>query len=90
MDSSEVFERVIEILRPYAKNQAGIADASHDTHLLDDLKINSARLVDIVLAFEDEFDIGISDDDLEEVSTVGSAVELIMSAREGLAAVAGA
>ena len=49
------------------------------THILDDLKVNSARLVDVVLAFEDEFGIEIADDDVDTVNTVGDAVRLISS-----------
>ncbi|MFB3117140.1 MAG: phosphopantetheine-binding protein [Myxococcota bacterium] len=39
--------------------------------------MNSARLVDVVLEFEDAFDIEIDDDDVDKVETVGNAVELI-------------
>ena len=39
--------------------------------------MNSARLVDVVLAFEDEFDIEIADDDVDSVNTVGDCVTLI-------------
>ena len=49
------------------------------THILDDLKVNSARLVDVVLEFEDAFDIEIADEDVDSVETVGNAVELIES-----------
>ena len=45
--------------------------------ILDDLKVNSARLVDVVIAFEDDFDIEIADDDVDTVNTVGDAVTLI-------------
>ena len=38
-----------------------------ETNILDDLKVNSARLVDVVLAFEDEFDIEIADEDVDAV-----------------------
>ena len=50
-----------------------------DTNILDDLKVNSARLVDVVLEFEDAFDIEIADDDVDTVETVGDAVTLIES-----------
>ena len=42
-------------------------------------KINSARLVDVVLAFEDTFDIEVADEDADAVETVGDAVRLIQS-----------
>ena len=50
---------------------------SMETNILEDLKVNSARLVDVVIAFEDEFDIEIADEDVDSVNTVGDAVTLI-------------
>ena len=47
------------------------------TNILEDLKVNSARLVDVVLAFEDDFDIEIADEDVDSVNTVGDCVSLI-------------
>ncbi len=75
----EVFERVVKILTPYVKNQAALDGVGLKTHILEDLKVNSARLVDVVLEFEDAFDIEIADDDVDSVETVGSAVSLIQS-----------
>ena len=79
MESTEIFEKVVKILTPYVKNHEALATVSNDTHILDQLKVNSARLVDVVLEFEDVFDIEIADDDVDSVETVGNAVELIES-----------
>lgn len=73
----EVMERVVKILTPFAKNEDALANVNPDTGILDDLKVNSARLVDAVLSFEDEFDIEIADEDIDGVNTVGDAVRLI-------------
>ena len=77
MDQTEVFGRVVKILTPYVKNHEALEGASLATHILDDLKVNSARLVDVVLEFEDAFNIEIDDDDVDKVETIGNAVELI-------------
>ena len=77
MDQSEIQKRVIEILTPYVKNAGALASIAPTTHILDDLEVNSARLVDVVLEFEDAFDIEIADDDVDAVETVGDAVGLI-------------
>jgi acyl carrier protein len=77
MSETEVTEKVVNILSPYAKNAEALASVSAATHILDDLKVNSARLVDVVLAFEDEFGIEIADDEVDEVNTVGDAVRVI-------------
>lgn len=77
MEKAEIQQRVLKILTPYVKNEEALAQAGPSTNLLEDLKVNSARLVDVVLAFEDEFDIEIADEDVDEVATVGDCVELI-------------
>ena len=79
MDKQEVTEQVVKILTPYVKNQDALASVGLETHILDDLKVNSARLVDVVLEFEDAFDVEIADEDVDSVETVGNAVELIQS-----------
>ncbi len=77
MEASEIQEQVVKILTPYVKDQQALAKVSLETNILEDLKVNSARLVDVVLAFEDAFDIEIADDDVDEVNTVGDCVRLI-------------
>ena len=77
MTNDEIFEKVTKILTPYVKNQEALDSVALGTHILDDLKVNSARLVDVVLEFEDAFDIEIADEDVDSVETVGNAVELI-------------
>ena len=79
MTQNEIFEQVIKILTPYVKNQEALDGVGMSTHILDELKVNSARLVDVVLEFEDAFDIEIADEDVDSVETVGNAVELIAS-----------
>lgn len=79
MDKAEIQERVVKILTPWVKDEQALAKVAPETSILDDLKVNSARLVDVVIAFEDEFDIEIADEDVDSVNTVGDAVSLISS-----------
>jgi acyl carrier protein len=74
---SEVFEKVKSIVSTYCKNQEALAAATDETSFLGDLEINSARLVDIVIDFEDEFDIEVSDDEADAIRTIGDAVKVI-------------
>ena len=77
MTEEKILEKVVDILKPYAKDPAALASVSLDTNILSGLKVNSARLVDVVLAFEDAFGIEVADDDADKVETVGDAVRLI-------------
>lgn len=77
MDRDETFRRVIEIIKPFVKNEAALESANEQTRILDDLGVNSARLVDIVLDFEDQFGIEIDDEAADRVQTLGDAVQVI-------------
>ncbi len=77
--SDEIFNKVVDILKPYARNKEALNDVTDETSILKDLKVNSSRLVDIVLAFEDEFDIEVGDGEADKVRTIGAAVSMIKS-----------
>lgn len=79
MTKEAVLHKVMDILAKYSKADVDAAKITMETSILEDLKINSARLVDIVLDFEDVFDIEVDDDDADSVVTVGDGVNLIMS-----------
>jgi acyl carrier protein len=78
METQEVMDRVVGIVRPFVKEENALKSVAKGTSILDDLKVNSARLVDIVLAFEDEFDIEIEDEDADRVKTIGDATDLVL------------
>ena len=82
MEQQETFEKVIGIIKPFVKNTDKLAGADQNTRLLEDLGVNSARLVDIVLAFEDEFDIAIDDEAADRVRTLGDAVTVIQEQKQ--------
>ena len=77
MNEQQVFEKVVGLIKPYAKNEEGVKSISKESKILEDLGVNSARLVDIVLAFEDIFNIEIEDDAADEIWTIGDAITLI-------------
>ena len=79
MEQKEIMGSVVKILTPWVKNGDALTAVSMETNILDDLKVNSARLVDVVIAFEDEFNIEIEDEDVDSVNTVGDAINLIGS-----------
>ncbi len=79
MTKEEIFTKVVEIVRPFVKNKEALDSVDENTNILQDLKVNSARLVDIILDFEDAFDIEVEDEDADAVNTVGDAVRLIVA-----------
>lgn len=55
---------------------------STDAHFVDDLGADSLDQVELVMAFEEEFDIEIPDTDAEKIGSVGSAIKYIEEKQE--------
>jgi len=77
MNEAQITEKVIALITPYVKNLDALKSINKDTTILGDLGVNSARLVDIVLSFEDEFGIEVDDDSADSIASIGDAVALI-------------
>ena len=77
MELNEVFEKVKGLF----VEDLGIDESkvTMEAKLEEDLEIDSLGIVEVVMAFEDEFEIKIDDDELADVSTVGQAVNLLHS-----------
>ena len=77
MEETHIFETMIDILKLYTKDASLLIKATLSTHILNDLKVNSARLVDIIIKCEDTFGITIEDDEADRIRTIGDAVNLV-------------
>ncbi|MDQ5988528.1 MAG: Acyl carrier protein [Syntrophus sp. SKADARSKE-3] len=77
MEEKQIFDKMVEILKLYTQDAKLLEGATLKTHILDDLKVNSARLIDIIIKCEDVFEITVSDDEADKLSTIGDAVALI-------------
>ena len=72
-----VFDKVVSLVTPYCKNLEALKSVNETSRFLEDLNVNSARLVDIILAMEDEFNIEVDDDSADKIRSVGDAVNFI-------------
>ncbi len=70
-----MFERIREIICEQLELEEDVV--TMDAVLLEDLGADSIDLADLVMTFEDEFDLEISDEDLENIKTVGDIVKFI-------------
>ncbi len=77
MTNPSVQERVTRIVC----NQMGTTSdkITPETSFVNDLGADSLDTVELVMEFEDEFEISIPDEDAEKIQTVGNAVEYIQS-----------
>lgn len=69
---------LLEIIKPYLPDEIEVKEVSEEKHLINDLKINSAHIVDIVLDIEDKFDIMIDDDAIGEMNTVQDSIDMVL------------
>ncbi|MCF7957920.1 MAG: acyl carrier protein [Phycisphaerae bacterium] len=53
------------------------AEISRETSFVNDLNADSLDTVELVMEFEDEFDMSIPDEEAEKIQTVGQAIEHI-------------
>jgi acyl carrier protein len=79
MTNEALIDKLKAIVKPYVKNLEGFKTMNENTDFLNDLKINSANLVDVILDVESEFDIIIDNDSMEKMLNVKAAIEIINS-----------
>ena len=77
MKDKEILDKLTYIIKRYMEEEFDDQKIEMNANLIDDLKINSANLVDIILDVEDAFDIEIDDSSAEEMLTVGRSIEVI-------------
>jgi len=68
-------EKVIEIV----SEQMGVdkGEVAPETSFINDLNADSLDTVELVMEFEDEFDMSIPDEEAEKIQTVGAAIDYI-------------
>ena len=72
MDVSDIVAKIVI-------DQLGVdeSEITPEASFLEDLGADSLDIVELVMAFEEEFDLEIPDEDAEGITTVGDAVEYI-------------
>jgi acyl carrier protein len=75
--NEQMINDLSDIVKPYIQNQVAFDNLTADTDFINDLKINSANLVDVVLDIEDKFDIEIDNESMDKMLNVKAAVEII-------------
>lgn len=75
--SQERYQKLRDIIKIYLPEDVSVDDISSESHFINELNINSANLVDIILDVEDAFDIMLENDDMDKMQTVSDALEII-------------
>lgn len=77
MDRAENINTLKAIVKPFVKNQEAFENLKEETDFINDLNINSANLVDIVLDVEEAFHIEIDNGSMEKMLTIKAALDII-------------
>jgi acyl carrier protein len=75
-DASEIEAKVKKIVA----EQMGVSESeiSRETSFVNDLNADSLDTVELVMEFEDEFEMSIPDEEAEKIQTVGMAIDFIV------------
>ncbi|MCJ7465460.1 MAG: phosphopantetheine-binding protein [Maribacter sp.] len=77
MTKEQRYEKLKEIIKIYLPEDVLIKDVNLDSHFINELNINSANLVDIILDVEDVFGITLENEDMDKMQTVQDALMII-------------
>lgn len=77
MDNQEILAKLKIIVTPYVQNKEAYDNLNEETDFINDLNINSANLVDVILDVEEEFGIVIDNESMEKMMDVKSTMEII-------------
>ncbi len=77
MINEEHYSTLKEIIKIYLPEDVSVDEISEESHFINELNINSANLVDIVLDVEDAFDIRLENEDMDQMQTVKNALSII-------------
>jgi acyl carrier protein len=77
VDVQAIEQKIIEII----SEQMGVdkTEITRETSFINDLNADSLDTVELVMEFEDEFDMSIPDEEAEKIQTVGAAVDYIVN-----------
>jgi acyl carrier protein len=77
MQQKNIEQELFKIVKIYLPQDVNEDAIQADSHLMKDLGVNSAHLVDIALDVEDAFDITLDEKDMQEMQTVNDAIKII-------------
>lgn len=75
VDIKEIEQKVIGIISE--QMGADKAEITRETSFVNDLNADSLDTVELVMEFEDEFDMSIPDEEAEKIQTVGAAIDYV-------------
>lgn len=75
LDMKQIEDKVIDIICEQMGTDK--SEITRETSFINDLNADSLDTVELVMEFEDEFDMSIPEEDAEKLQTVGSAIDYV-------------
>ena len=76
-ENGEIYPKLREIIINYLPEDVSVNNIQLNSNFTQELNINSANLVDIVLDVEDAFDIMLENEDMDGMQTVQDAMAIV-------------
>ena len=76
MTEKEIFDRIVTIIQVRQGEDFVVTES---LSLKDDLDADSVDLMEFILTLEDEFNIEISDEEIDQLQSVGDVVKIIQA-----------
>jgi len=77
VDVPAIENKVIDIISEQMGTEK--SEITRETSFINDLNADSLDTVELVMEFEDEFDMSIPDEEAEKIQTVGAAIDYIVN-----------
>ncbi|MGB5437586.1 MAG: phosphopantetheine-binding protein [Maribacter sp.] len=77
MGEEAKYQILKDIIKVYLPEDVSVDAIAPTSNFLNELNINSAHLVDIILDVEDAFDIQLENEDMDRMQTVNDALDII-------------
>ena len=76
-DKELMINELKTIVEPYIQDKEAFENLHEETYFMNDLKINSANLIDVILDVEDKYDIELDNDSMDKMLNIKDALEVI-------------
>ena len=76
-DKEQMISELKAIVKPYIQDQEAFDNLHEGTDFINDLKINSANLIDVILDVEEKYDIVLDNESMDKMLNIKAALEVI-------------
>lgn len=76
-DKEQMISELKSIVKPYIQDKEAFENLNENTDFINDLKINSANLIDVILDVEEKYNIVLDNESMDKMLNIKAALEVI-------------